>query len=317
MYELPSEYASPTWPSRVGAVAGVLLGLVLLVAVWAKALDPLAFAEQIRFEGLDIVLAAEQMALFALAVEVALGLALVLGVRRLINLVPTVAVVLLFLFLTGRGYWRFAHGLVDSAELCGCFGNLIERSPAEAFWQDLALLAPLTLLSFIGYQRRPMLWPWKRLTAVVGLTAAVVAFAHQAPDLPLDNLATRLRPGVVLSDLCAGAEDDESRICFDGLLPKLEQGRHLVVLADLEDEVFLAAVDALSDRATAGADPELMVVTVATAEEVRMFDWQWAPSFEIREAPAALLRPLYRKLPRSFEVRDGEVIKTYEGLPPI
>lgn len=316
MYELPSEYAAPTWPSRLGTVAGVLLGLVLLVAVWGKALDPVAFAEQIRFEGLDLLLSAEQMALFALAVEFALGLSLVLGIRRLTNLVPTLAVVLLFLFLTGRGYWRFEHGLIDGTEACGCFGNLVDRSPAEAFWQDLGLLVPLMLLSFIGYQRRSVRRPWKRLVAVIGLTAAVVVFAHRAPELPLDDLATRLRPGVVLSDLCAGAEDDENRICLDGLLPDLDQGRHLVVLVDLQDEVFLDAVDVLSDRATSADDPGLVVVTVATTEEVRMFAWQWAPSFEIREAPAALLRPLYRRLPRSFEVVDGRVVRTYSGLPP-
>ena len=90
-----------------------------------------------------------------------------------------------------------------------------------------------------------------------------------------------------------------------------------MVLVDLGDEVFLDAVDALSDRAASTDDPQLVVVSVATAEEVRMFDWQWAPSFEIREAPAALLRPLYRQLPRSFEVHDGEVVKTFSGLPPI
>ena len=35
-----------------------MLGAVLLFAVWAKALDPAAFAEQIRIEGLDVLLSA-------------------------------------------------------------------------------------------------------------------------------------------------------------------------------------------------------------------------------------------------------------------
>ena len=31
---------------------------------------------------------------------------------------------------------------------CGCFGNLVQRTPAEAFWQDLLLLVPPLLLAF-------------------------------------------------------------------------------------------------------------------------------------------------------------------------
>ena len=46
---------------RVGTIAGAVLGAVLLVAVWGKALDPAAFAEQIRGEGLDFLLSAPSM----------------------------------------------------------------------------------------------------------------------------------------------------------------------------------------------------------------------------------------------------------------
>jgi hypothetical protein len=40
------------------------------------------------------------------------------------------------------------------------------------------------------------------------------------------------------------------------------------------------------------------------------------PAFDVREAPAALLRPLHRSLPRSFLVEDGTVVLTSPGLPP-
>ncbi|HYG63593.1 MAG TPA: hypothetical protein VEL74_13510, partial [Thermoanaerobaculia bacterium] len=53
----------------VGTVGALFLGGVLLVAVWAKMLDPLAFAEQIRQEKLDFLLSAEAVALIALALE--------------------------------------------------------------------------------------------------------------------------------------------------------------------------------------------------------------------------------------------------------
>src|SRR5512134_3046016 len=86
----------------LGTAAGVFLGAVLLVAVWAKALDPSAFAEQIRVEGLDVLLSAEAVALVALALEAGIGLALALGIRRLWVLVPAALLVAFFTFLTGR-----------------------------------------------------------------------------------------------------------------------------------------------------------------------------------------------------------------------
>src|SRR5215218_7729998 len=145
---IPSQRARPRlfW---LGTAAGVFLGAVLLVAVWAKALDPAAFAEQIRIEGLDILFSAQAMALIALALEAGLGLALLLGVRRLWVLVPAALLVAFFVFLTGRAWWLSAHGLRE-AESCGCFGNLVQRTPAQAFWQDTLLLVPALLLSFVG-----------------------------------------------------------------------------------------------------------------------------------------------------------------------
>ena len=49
-------------------------------------------------------------------------------------------------------------------------------------------------------------------------------------------------------------------------------------------------------------------------------DFRWsekAPSYNVVHAPIGLLRPLYRSLPRSFLVKDGEVTRTWAGLPPL
>src|SRR5688572_3428113 len=199
-------------PSRwTGTFAGVFLGAVLLVAVWAKALDPAAFAEQIRIEGLDLLFSAQTVALMALALEAGLGLALLLGVRRLWVLVPAALLVVFFVSLTGRAWWMSANGLRE-AESCGCFGNLVQRTPAQAFWQDLLLLVPALLLAFLGRERTRR-FPAIRVAVVAVLTAAVALFAWKAPDLPLDDLATRLRPGVSIEKLCAGG--GEAAVCLD------------------------------------------------------------------------------------------------------
>jgi uncharacterized membrane protein YphA (DoxX/SURF4 family) len=296
-----------------GRTAGVLLGAVLLVAAYAKLLDPMAFAEQIELEGLARVASAHALALGAIGLEVGLGLALVLGLRRWWVLLPMAALVAVFLFLTGRAYWLHLRGVSPPVASCGCFGNLLERSPAAAFWQDLGLLAPLLGLAFLGRPGgRPR--PAPLLVAALGAVGAV-AFAQQAPALPLDDLATRLRPGAELAALCAGA--GRERVCLEALVPELAAGRHLVVLADLEDEAFGEQVAALNDYAAQGGGPTLWVLTSSPPEAHRAFFWRFGPAFEVREAPRAVLRSLYRRLPRSCLVAEGVVAETFSGLPPL
>jgi uncharacterized membrane protein YphA (DoxX/SURF4 family) len=313
----------------IGTAAGVFLGAVLLVAAYAKALDPAAFARQIHLDGLDFALPAAAVALAAIGLEVGLGLALVLGLRRLWVLLPAVALVAFFLLLTGRAYWQSAHGTLPEDAGCGCFGNLVERSPAEAFWQDLALLAPALGLAFLGRGRagngaddrgergdrgaRP--FPTGRTAIVLAATAAAVLFAWKAPALPLDDLATRLSPGVRLADLCAGT--GKERVCLSDVDAGLATGRCLAVIADLADPAFQKSVCALNAYAAAGQGPALRVLAASTPGEEQAFTWRFGPSFKVVEAPAALLRPLYRRLPRAFVVEDGRVVRTYAGLPPL
>lgn len=308
------------WKRLLGILGGVVLGAVFLIAAWAKTLDPSAFAKQITLEGLDFLLSAEVVALIALALEVFLGAALVLAVRRWWILWPTSALVAFFLFLTGRSYWRFAQGIEPpEGASCGCFGNLVERTPAEAFWQDLLLMVPALLLAYLAADRGRSGAAWPRLRmAIVGLlTVATVVVAWKAPELPLDNLATRLKPGTDAMALCAGSEEDGTRVCMDGLLPELAVGEHVVVMTELGDGPVAEQVGTLNEYHWAGLGPRLWILTSASEEELFNFRFGRGPSFEIREAPAALLQPLYRTLPRSFLVRDGEVIETYSGLPPL
>jgi uncharacterized membrane protein YphA (DoxX/SURF4 family) len=308
----------------VGTLAGAVLGGVLLVAVWGKALDPAAFAEQIRLEKLDGLASAPVVALVALALEAGLGLALLLGVRRLWVLVPAALLVAFLLFLTGRAWWLTAHGLRDAAASCGCFGNLVQRTPAEAFWEDVLLLVPALLLAFAGRgdrERRSPLFPPVRTAAVALGTIAVVLFAVKAPELPLDDLATRLHPGVRVNDLCAGG--GKQAVCLGTVAGGLLQGDSLVVIADLggasgkSDPKLASLVEALNAYSRNPDGPKVWLLSAATPEQLTAFNWTMGPTFPVVEAPAELLRPLYRRLPRAFRVKDGRVTETYSGLPPL
>lgn len=309
--------SSPGALRVVGTVAGVFLGAVLLVAVWGKAIAPSAFVEEIANRGLGFLIGPTAVAYLALALEAGLGVWLLLGVRRLWVLIPAALLVAFFLFLTGQDYARELRGLEPVAESCGCFGNLVVRTPAQAFWQDLALLLPALLLSFLGRPASGTPLPKVRLVLGLVVAAGAMLLAWKAPELPLDNLATRLKPGVQIADLCAGEGD--GRVCLDTVVPELDQGSHLVILAELGDELGedVPTINAYMDHRLMSAEgPELWVVATAEHAERQAFFWQWAPAFESRQAPEELLTPLYRTLPRSFAVEDGEVTETWSGLPP-
>jgi uncharacterized membrane protein YphA (DoxX/SURF4 family) len=300
----------------VGTIAGVALGLVLLVGAFAKAVDPSAFVEQIELEGLDFALPAEVVMYLALALEAGLGLLLVSGVRRLWVLVSAAALVAFFLALTGRAYWEATFGIAEAGHGCGCFGNLVARTPAQAFWQDLLMMGPAAALAFVGRDGLRE-FPRRRIFASAAGALGVLLLAWRAPELPLDDLVTRLRPGVAIAELCAGAVDDPYRLCLDALVPELEAGNHLVVIAALDDPLFEGAVEGLNRYAEAGIGPRLWVLSSDPEQVQHAFFWRWAPSFEVREAPVELLRPMVRSLPRSFRVSDGRVSSTFGEIPPL
>ncbi len=300
----------------LGTLGGALLGAVLLLAAWTKAIDPQAFVEQITAEGLDGLLSARSVAFVALGLEVGLGVALLLNVRRLWVLVPAALLVVFFLFLTGRAYAADLRGLPPVAESCGCFGNLVDRTPAEAFWQDLLLLVPPLLLAFLG-ARSASSPPRVRLAIVGVVTLAALALAWKAPELPLDDLATRLRPGVETRELCAGQPEDVDYVCLDALVPELDGGEHWVVLTGLDEEGLIAGLDGLHAHSLADGKPRLWLVSDALPEELNAFTWQYMVATEVRLVPESMMRPLYRTLPRSFRVLDGRVMETIPGVPTL
>ena len=295
----------------IGWAGGAFLGAVLVFGAVVKALDPPSFVKQIEIEGLDFLLPAVAVTAIAFALEIGLGSALILGLRRMWVLGPSALLVAFFLFLTGRSYYRDLRGIaVEDEAGCGCFGNLVERTPAEAFWQDLALMVPALALAFLGRRAADGV-PWIRLAVVGTLTVGLLAFARAAPDLPLDNLATRLKPDLTIDEICSGEGD--ARLCLSTIVPELAEGGHWLVIADLDEDLG-KAVDSLNQHVFAGG--HMWVLSSATPDENRTFFWSYGPAFEIREAPPTFLSPLYRTLPRSFRVQDGVVVETVSGLPP-
>lgn len=176
--------ATGRWRERLSLAGSIILGAVLLIAAIGKAMDPVLFVEQIRQEGLDVVLGANSVMLIALALEAGLGVALILGVRNFWTVIPASALVVFFLFLTGRNYWLVAQGLRDPESDCGCFGLLFDRTASEAFWQDLALLVVPMVMILLGGNWKS--WKPRYAAMAVALLAAMatVFYAVAVEGLP-------------------------------------------------------------------------------------------------------------------------------------
>jgi hypothetical protein len=304
------EVMPPRWRVIVGTIGGVFLGLVLVVGLYAKALDPHAFTEVIEREGLDFLFSGRAVMFMGLGIEALLGFALLFGIRRPWILWPSAALVAFFLFLTGRHYYMHAHGLIADGEGCGCFGDLIERTPAEAFWTDLLLMVPALVLSFLGRPPARAPFPGKRMAVVGGLTLAALAFAAGA-DAPQPTLQV----GAPITALCGG-ETEEGPLCLDAVIPELAEGDHVVLLVDLEDEAFLARLEELGDYSDEMRGPTLWVVSPVGDEAVETFAFTNQPRFELLAAPKVLIDRISPERPRSFRVRDGAVTMSWDGWPP-
>ncbi len=181
------------WKKHAGTAGAILLGVWFLVATYGKGWNPDdfgAFIDRIRQEELDFLFTAVQVALIALALQAGLGTALLLGVRHLVVLLPTAALVIFLIFLNGRDYWLVSQGLREPGS-CGCFGSLIERTPAEAFWQDLLFMVPMTLLCF-WRRRKSAGIPKRRLGLALLAALGASIWAYRSADIEFIEAAHRL-----------------------------------------------------------------------------------------------------------------------------
>ena len=185
----------------------LLVGGVFIVAGTLKALDVDGFARDIALHkiigpGLSAI-AARILVPF----EIAVGAAAIIGYRRRLALGLLGASLVVFIAATA---WAWSQG---NTEGCGCFGRFAARGPLTVIVEDVILLGACVLgivldargkgreaSARIGQEAREPHGRW-RAVAVGVLAAATSAFALASPYLPLDRVATALRPGVTLADL--------------------------------------------------------------------------------------------------------------------
>lgn len=234
----------------VGFLAAFLLGGVLLFAAYAKLIEPGIFLEQVHLEGLDFVLPAASVALVAILLETSLGVALLLGLLNRWVIYGTSALSAFFIYLTGHNYWLVSQGLRDPSTSCGCFGSLVERTPQEAFWQDLFLLGVPLLVIFWS---RPNWDRFTRLRSLVSIATGLVAVILMVRSPGFTTAADAIRFGQNVADhsfythkadiFVAGEGDESAKVYFSearaSFLIQSQRFVELIVL-DLRKKEFQA-----------------------------------------------------------------------------
>jgi len=281
----------------IARVFQILVAAVFLIAATLKALDPAAFAEQIAMYEIFPHLS-HVAALTLILVEVLLATALV------VNIFPRVfslLMIALLIFFIGITWYGMSIGL---GEGCGCFGNLVHRGPEQVILEDVIMLLMMVFAATVLWHR-PQSRAWWRIgvTAFAGVLAAVTIAL--SPYIPADDLVTQLR---------AGAEFTSWPV--DGLFgTDLNSGTRVVFLFSVHSDDLQRDVNRMNEIAQQDEVTSAVGLIVDGTEHLTSLMFEYAAAFPIGAVEPRFARPLYRRLPRVFVLRDGVVTHAWSELP--
>lgn len=148
------------------------------------------------------------LAIVICAVEIVLGIFLLMGFQTKLTLWLLLAMIVFFSFLT------FYSACCNKVTSCGCFGDAIKLTPWESFWKDLILLMLITAL-FVGMDNIKPLLSNKMIFFGIILIGTVLSFwfpIHCWRHLPFIDfrpykIGTNMYKGVQIPDPCVPEVD--------------------------------------------------------------------------------------------------------------
>lgn len=148
------------------------VGILFIISGLIKLNDPIGFS--IKLEEYFVVFGMEWLSVYALAmsviicaVEVVLGIALILGIMQKQLSWVLLLMILFFTWLTG--YSAVTGKVTD----CGCFGDAIKLTPWQSFTKDVILLFFIAIIFFARNKITSSLTATKQVSYV--LLAYVIA----------------------------------------------------------------------------------------------------------------------------------------------
>ena len=281
-----------------------IMGLVFCVAGLVKIWDPVLFFWQAAphvqfFTGPENWEHIATWALLLGPLECAVGLALLVDWKPRLALPVGVVLMAFFIFITAIAW------IQGTAENCGCFGTLIERSPGEALVEDIVMLG-LLIFSWWGLRRRKAVQrAWHRRVVLIGGLASLIALGGRY--LPERDRLTE-------SDLQAGLELPD--IALSNADIDLAEGAYLVVLFSPKCGHCQQAVPEINTWIADPDVPQLIALSwfPVNGPMIRWFKKHFQPRFAI----AAISTVDFRRLtwghgfPRLAYIEDGMIKQVWD-----
>ncbi|MBW1989934.1 MAG: hypothetical protein JRI97_10370 [Deltaproteobacteria bacterium] len=280
----------------------VLLGGVFLVAAAVKVADMALFTRQILDYGIvsSWPLAAAGAWGFVFAESILAG-ALLAGWRPREALWGTAALLLVFIGVTG---WAWAGDGVDD---CGCFGELLKRTPGQALAEDLVLLAIAAAALMLHRPGKPRLQRFRASVTVLFALAGLVlpwVFGLSFSALPRGRAGEAPPLGRVA--ILQGPEVD------------LSSGRWLLEIMDTGCDHCAEAVMPLNMVHQEPSMPRVAALSVNEPGAVEDFIARTGAEFPIlKVAREDYLRLLGDgEIPRYILAAEGTIVSVWDGELP-
>jgi hypothetical protein len=305
--------------ARVSRIAGMILGLAMIVAGVFKATDPWTFLGSLPAYGVPEFL--HYPIVIALpALEIALGVMLIAGWQLRWAGIASAALIAVFSAAIAYGW-----SLGDLQE-CGCFGPFVQRSPGQALLQDfglliLALLAvttPVTNLRPLTRQQLGVIG----VVAVASLAVAATGMARDTSDVSsavteVAQLIPSEEPSRQPDPTGSMVRPKPSDVAPDEL--DLENREYLVLMFHPRCPHCEEAAPTIATYFDHFSLPTLVGFTFdAVPAEVDEYKAKLGAPFQVYQLPSRAFVQFTGDgaVPQLVYVRKGEIVRIWRGTPP-
>jgi len=309
----------PSVQARVSRVAGIILGLAMLVAGIFKAIDPWTFLGSLPAYGLPEALHYPIVILLP-AFEIALGVMLIAGWQIRWAGIASVALIVVFGAAIAYGW------ILGDLEECGCFGPFVQRSPGQALLQDFGLLI-LALLAVAtpASSMRPLTRQQLGVIGVVGVAALMVsAFGMSGDSAAVSSEVTEMAELVPSQEPSRRPDPTGSmaRPSPSDLVPDeldLENREYLVYMFHPRCPHCNEVSPIIATYSDHFSLPTLVGFTFdAVPAEVDEYRAKMSVPFPVYQLPSRAFVQFTGDgaVPQLVYVRKGEIVRVWRGMPP-
>lgn len=276
----------------------IVVALVFLFAATIKAFHPAGFADEIAAHGLLPAAMHLPAAWFFISLEFMLAIGLLFNLKPRLFLPMMLATLLGFIGVT-------AYLLVQGINVnCGCFGNVIQRTPEQVIIEDAVMFVALLFSYIILFDDRKKKSWVKIFSFSGGALAIALLLTGLSAQLPVDSFVTELKEGRMFTSWP-----------IEGMFLDLNKEQRVVFLFSTKDAEIEQQIQRMNAIAQTENIPTCVGLIVDGSEQLGTLVFQYGTAFPVGALEPRFAKQLYRFLPRTFILDHGFVKSVWNGVP--